>query len=89
MAKNQSNENNSSVVMLHLNGRGVDAIRMEKRLYCAARALGIKVQVDWISGNYASPVVYLNNQVLVDHLVDTPAIETILRDSLNLARISR
>lgn len=37
----------SPALKLHMTGRGEDAMRMEKRLRCAGRALGVDVQVEW------------------------------------------
>ncbi len=67
------------VLHVQLIGRGEDAMRMDKRLSCAGRALGVNIQVDWHTTRHGDPLVLIDGQPLVDHLVDTPQLEGLLR----------
>ncbi len=67
------------VLRLQMTGRGENAIRMDKRLRCAGRAVGVRVEVDWKSEHYGDPVVYFNDKQLTDHLMDTEEIERLLQ----------
>lgn len=67
------------LLRVQLSARGEDAIRMDKRLRCAGRALGVKVEVDWDAGTYGEPVVRIGDQLVVDHLVETPELERLLK----------
>lgn len=66
------------LLKVQLQGRGEDAIRMDKRLRCAGRALGVRVEVDWDATQYGGPVVKIGDQVVVDRLVDTAELEGLL-----------
>jgi hypothetical protein len=72
----------SPVIMIRLEGRGEDSMRLEKRLYCAARALGINIKIDWLSNTYGDPVVWVNEHKLIDHLVETTELEILLQQFL-------
>ena len=78
----KNNKASDSIIKIGLSGKGEDATRMEKRLYCAARALDIRILVEWNSEDFGPPIVRLNNEVLIDHLVETTVIETLFRDAL-------
>lgn len=69
-----------------LTGRGEDAMRMDKRLRCAGRALGIRVEVGWNSSRYGGPEVRVGDQLVVDHLVDTAELEVLLQPFAERAR---
>lgn len=69
---------------LHMTGRGEDAMRMEKRLRCAGRALGVEVQVEWDASSFGPPSVTVANRLLTDRLVSTEELETLLREYLEL-----
>lgn len=60
---------------VQLVGRGDNAQRMNKRLACAARALGIKLNIDWQSGGYGDVLVYVNDTLFADHLLETVELE--------------
>lgn len=88
--KNMSNcsvysDSQLPVLDVRLVGRGEDAIRMDKRLRCAGRALGVTVKVDWQSGQYGSPVIYVENQMLIDHLLETTELEELLQPFIKRA----
>ena len=70
------------VLRLRLVGRGDDAMRMEKRLRCAGRALGARVMIDWEARQHGGPVVYHGNDIVTDRLLRTEALETLLRPLL-------
>lgn len=70
------------VLHLRLVGRGENAQRMEKRLTCVGRLLGIQVKVAWDSGQYGEPLVYKGNDLLVDHLVSTEELEILLKATI-------
>lgn len=53
-----------------MTGRGEDAIRMEKRLRCAGRAIGADIQVVSVAG-----------ELLIDRLVSTEELESMARPS--------
>jgi len=64
---------------LTLQGRGEDTLRMERRLRCAARATGIPIVLDWqASGSLESGVFFEGNPV-IEGLMRTEDIETVLR----------
>ena len=73
---------NLPVLRLTMIGRGEDALRMEKRLRCAGRAVGAQVEIEWQAENYGQPVVYFDDKILTDHLLDTVEIEQILHPLL-------
>jgi len=66
------------VIRLKMIGRGENAMRMEKRLRCAGRAVGVRVEVEWQAEHYGDPVVYFNDKLFSDHLMDTEQIEQLL-----------
>ena len=72
-------EEGRPLLRVKLSGRGEDAMRMDKRLRCAGRALGLRVEVDWDAGTYGEPVVRIGDQLVVDHLVETPELERLLK----------
>ncbi len=74
-----SNDSGAPILNLQMLGRGEDAMRMDKRLRCAGRALGVAVHIDWKSNQYGDPKVYCNGQLLTDHLLNTTDIEKILK----------
>lgn len=57
-------------------------MRMEKRLRCAGRALGLDVHVEWDASGFGAPEVTLANRLLIDRLVSTEALELLLRKHL-------
>jgi len=67
-----------------MTGRGEDAMRMEKRLRCAGRALGVDVQIEWDARIFGAPSVTVANRLLADHLVSTEELESLLREYLEL-----
>jgi len=67
---------------VYLQGRGEDAMRMEKRLRCAGRALGVNIQVEWDAAEFGAPRVTAANRLLTDHLVSTEELEALLREYL-------
>jgi len=67
---------------LRMTGRGEDAMRMEKRLRCAGRALGVDVQVEWDASGFGPPRVTVANRLLTDRLVSTEELEALLREYL-------
>ncbi|MCU7958817.1 MAG: hypothetical protein KZQ58_02245 [gamma proteobacterium symbiont of Bathyaustriella thionipta] len=71
----------SRLPVLHVRflGRGEDAMRMEKRLNCAGRALGVKVKIDWQPSRHGELVVYVGDKILIDHLVQTTELEIMLK----------
>lgn len=71
------------VLNVRLVGRGEDAMRMEKRLICAGRALGVRVRVDWKSVQHGDPVVTIEDKLLIDHLVQTTELETLLQSYID------
>jgi len=68
-------------------GHGSDAQRMHKRLGCAARALGIDIQVNWLADNLAAaemgarqgPLVVVNGAVLADGLLSVEELQQKLK----------
>lgn len=77
-------EPGSPVLKLHMTGRGEDAMRMEKRLRCAGRAMGVDVQVEWDASEFGAPRVSVANRLLTDRLVSTEELESLLRKYLEL-----
>ena len=73
---------NQPVLRVQLRGRGEDAMRMDKRLRCAGRALGVRVEVEWDAGRHGDPEVWIDDDRVVDHLVDTPRLEALLKPYL-------
>jgi len=73
------------VLRLQMTGRGENAMRMDKRLRCAGRAVGVRVEVDWKSEHYGDPVVYFHDKQLTDHLMDTEEIERLLQRLLGVS----
>ena len=59
-------------------------MRMEKRLRCAGRALGVEVQVEWDASIFGAPHVTVENRLLTDRLVSTEELESLLREYLKL-----
>jgi len=74
----------SPTLKLHMTGRGEDAMRMEKRLRCAGRTLGVDVQVEWEASMFGAPSVTVANRLLTDRLVSTEELESLLREYLKL-----
>lgn len=66
-------------LQLQLTGRGEDAMRMDKRLRCAGRALGVEVRLDWDASRAGPPVVYHDGMKVVEGLVPTESLEALLR----------
>ena len=75
--------------MIHLTilGRGLDVERMQKRLKCAARAVGVQLELNWINeytdNKQESVVVLYQKQPLIKGLLDTEQIESILKELTN------
>ncbi len=67
------------VLDVQLVGRGEAAMRMEKRLSCAGRALGVNVRIDWKMEGHDEPQVYIQGKRVIDRLLDTTIIEQVLR----------
>ncbi len=70
------------VLRLRLVGRGDEAMRMEKRLRCAGRALGARVVIDWEARQHGGPIVYHGDDIVTDRLLRTEALEALLRPLL-------
>jgi len=79
LPKETARQQGIPVLQLKMLGRGEDAMRMNKRLRCAGRALGVAVHIEWDSGQYGDPSVYFQGKLLIDHLIDTLEIEKILQ----------
>ncbi|WP_293648746.1 hypothetical protein [Thiolapillus sp.] len=73
------------ILEVQLVGRGEDAMRMEKRLSCAGRALGVNVKVDWKMERQDYPKVYVDGKLVIDRLLETTAIECLLKPWLGIA----
>ncbi len=58
-------------------------MRMDKRLHCAGRALGVRIDLAWKANQHGEPCVSIGNEVLVDHLVDVTELEALLRPYLS------
>jgi hypothetical protein len=56
---------------VQLHGRGEDALRMEKRLHCAGRALGVNVRVERETGDFGEARVTVANHLLAERLMST------------------
>ena len=69
----------SSPLKLTLLGRGEDALRMEKRLRCAARATGIPIDLDWQAGGTLETGVFFEGKPVIAGLMRTEEIEAVLR----------
>ena len=69
----------SSPLKLTLQGRGEDALRIEKRLRCAARATGIPIDLDWQAGGMLETGVFLEGKPVIEGLMRTEEIEAVLR----------
>ena len=67
------------VLDVQLVGRGEAAMRMEKRLRCAGRALGVNVRIDWEMEGHDEPKVFIQGKQVIDRLLETTAIEQVLR----------
>ena len=67
------------VLDVQLVGRGEAAMRMEKRLRCAGRTLGVNVRIDWKMEGHDEPQVYIQGKQVIDRLLETTAIEQVLR----------
>lgn len=68
---------------VQLHGRGEDALRMEKRLHCAGRALGVNVCVERETGDFGEARVTMANHLLAERLVSTETLEALLREYLD------
>ena len=68
---------------VQLHGRGEDALRMEKRLHCAGRALGVNVRVERETGDFGEARVTMANHLLAERLVSTETLEALLREYLD------
>ncbi len=66
-----------------IRGRGEDAMRMEKRLRCAGRALGVGFDIHRDTREYGTMEVWIGDRLLVDHLVETTALEVLLKPLLS------
>lgn len=77
-----SADEDTPVLHVSMTGRGEDAMRMDKRLHCAGRALGVRIDLDWKADRHGEPRVSIGDEVLVDHLVDTTELEALLRPYL-------
>jgi len=71
-------------ITLHvqLTGVGDEAVRMGKRLKCAATALGVGMDILWIKDSGAGPVAAIDGETLLDQLLSTEEVEARLRDWL-------
>ena len=74
-----TDENDAPVLDLTMVGRGEDAMRMDKRLRCAGRALGVAVRIDWQADQYGEPKIYWKDELLIDRLLNTVEIEKVLQ----------
>ncbi|BAO44900.1 hypothetical protein [Thiolapillus brandeum] len=77
------------VLEVRLVGRGEDAMRMEKRLSCAGRALGVNIKIDWKMERQDAPRVYVDDKLVIDRLLETTEIERMLKPWLGAARMSK
>ena len=68
-----------SPLKLTLQGRGEDALRLEKRLRCAARATGIPIDLDWQAGGTLETGVFFEGKPIIEGLMRTEEIESVLR----------
>ena len=68
---------------VQLHGRGEDVLRMEKRLHCAGRALGVNVRVERETGDFGEARVTMANHLLAERLVSTETLEALLRQHLD------
>ena len=73
----------SSPLKLTLLGRGEDALRMEKRLRCAARATGIPIDLDWQASGTLETGVFFEGKPVIEGLMQTEEIEAVLRTLRN------
>lgn len=75
------------MLCLTILGRGLDVERMQKRLQCAARAVGTRLELNWINeytdNKEESVIVLYQNQPLIKGLLDTEQIELILKELTN------
>lgn len=74
----------SLTVQLH--GRGEDALRREKRLHCAGRALGANVYVESKTGEFGEARVTMGKHLLSERLVPTETLESLFREYLGACR---
>ncbi len=74
-------------LQLEIIGKGAEVEKIQKRLRCAARATGSELQLSWLH-EYPQTVfenarhsiaVSNNNELLIDGLVPTEEIETVLK----------
>ncbi len=82
MSRCSMTEPGSPVLRLHTTGGGEDAVRMEKRMHCAARALGLDVWLEWGVRGFGTTDVTVVGQLLIDHLVSTEQLESLLPEYL-------
>ena len=68
------------VLRVKLAGVGDDAIRMGKRLKCAAAALGVGTDIQWIRDPDCAPTAMIEQDILLDQLISTEEVEASLRD---------
>lgn len=61
---------------------GEDALRLSKRVICAARALGIELTIETQRGDGATPRVVIDGSLLTEGLPRTEDIEQRLRKAL-------
>jgi len=73
------------VLEVRLVGRGEDAMRMEKRLSCAGRALGVNVKIDWKMERQNTPRVYVDEKLVIDRLLETTEMESVLKPWVDTA----
>lgn len=66
-------------VQADLIGVGDDAIRMGKRLKCAATALGIGMDIRWIKKHKNEPITKIGGEIFLDRLTNTEHVEQRLR----------
>ena len=60
---------------------GEDALRLYKRVSCAARALGVKIEIEECKCN-ADPQVFVNGILLIEGLPRTEVIQQALAQRL-------
>ena len=65
---------------------GEDALRLYKRVSCAARALGIALTIESQRANGDEPHILIDDSVLVEGLLRTEDIEQRLGDWLTAAK---
>jgi len=73
---------NSAILHVQLIGRGEHATRMEKRVHCAAKAIGVSVQLEREAGEISECKLMFDGEVILDHLVSTIELEKLFSHHL-------